>query len=133
MDGESEDDAARDSHPMPRDNSHRNQIVSSTNNNFYKLPSQDQLMQPKNERPKSSKGGIRSSMQQNKLNSAQVVHQRSNANIKAQPITSSTLKAIERSDSAKEGMKSSSLNVPHHGQPPFSSSSHVRQNKKVDP
>ena len=39
----------------------------------------------KNERPKSSKGGLRSSMQ-NKVQSSHGIHQRSNANIKPQPV-----------------------------------------------
>ena len=58
LDGDSEDGSAR----VPAlEASHRNQI-SNTNTSFYKFRSQEQLHNLQNERPKSSKGGIRSSM-----------------------------------------------------------------------
>ena len=60
LDGDSEDESAR----VPAlEASHRNQI-SNTNTSFYKFRSQEQLHNLQNERPKSSKGGVRSSMQQ---------------------------------------------------------------------
>ena len=60
LDGDSEDGSAR----VPAlEASHRNQI-SNTNSSFYKFRSQEQLHNLQNERPKSSKGGIRSSMHQ---------------------------------------------------------------------
>ena len=85
----------------------------------------------KNERPKSSKGGLRSSMQ-NKMTSNQVLHQRSNANIKPQNLG---MKGVDRViESAKEESKSASLSKmhPQQQQPPFTSNSNVRQGKKVD-
>ena len=76
MDAESEEDISLQ-RGKARESSHRNQI-SNTNNNFYKQGSQDTLQNLANERPKSSKGGVRSSIQ-NKAVSSQAMHTRSKA------------------------------------------------------
>ena len=74
LDGDSEDGSAR----VPAlEASHRNQI-SNTNTSFYKFRSQEQLHNLQNERPKSSKGGLRSSMNQ-KAQQSQGAHQRATA------------------------------------------------------
>ena len=49
----------------------------------------------KNERPKSSKGGLRSSMQ-NKVANSQAIHQRSNANIKPPHLGMKSMDRIEQ-------------------------------------
>ena len=64
LDGESEDGTGSARVPA-LEASHRNQI-SNTNTGFYKFRSEEQLHNLQNERPKSSKGGLRSSMHQTK-------------------------------------------------------------------
>lgn len=63
----------------------------------------------KNERPKSSKGGLRSSMQQNKVASNQAaIHQRSNANIKPPHLG---LKSMDRIEQEKGDNMSGQVNM----------------------
>ena len=103
-DGESEDDTQN---RVPRNGSHRNQI-SNTNSNFYKYASQDQLHSQKHDRPKSSKGSQRTSMQ-SKVSANNAIHHRSNANVKAQHLS---MKVMEnRIESAKDGTKSGSVSM----------------------
>jgi len=72
LDGDSDDGSAR----VPAlEASHRNQI-SNTNTGFYKFRSEEQLHNLQNERPKSSKGGLRSSIHQSKGQQSQGGHQR---------------------------------------------------------
>ena len=85
----------------------------------------------KNERPKSSKGGLRSSMQQSKVASNQAIHQRSNANIKPPHLG---LKSMDRIEQEKNENISGQVNMIPQQQPPFQSNTHGRQSqgKKVE-
>ena len=85
----------------------------------------------KNERPKSSKGGLRSSMQQSKVASNQAIHQRSNANIKPPHLG---LKSMDRIEQEKNENISGQVNMIPQQQPPFQSNTHGRQGqgKKVE-
>jgi len=58
-----EDNSVDESARVPLEASHRH-AISNTNSSFYKFRSQDQLTHLQNERPKSSKGGVRSMLPQ---------------------------------------------------------------------